>query len=160
MSDFPEWLPDEIDFSKFSNFNEIIDFSYRIFSEDFIENQIYFRGLPVYLKRSPIKNGKDATFFHLITSGYSRSKRKVILKRCARISWLRKIIENSNSNWIKVWKNSRKGETRWLLWFEKGEHLIIRAERKNHYLLWTAYNMSQKHTIKKLKKEYEDSQKC
>jgi len=67
MSDFPEWLPEEIDFSKFSNFNDIINYAYTIFSEDFIENQISFLGLPVYLKRSPLKNGKDATFFHLLT---------------------------------------------------------------------------------------------
>ena len=56
--------------------------------------------------------GKEATFWHMISSGESESERIPDLHRCERIRWPYVIINASNLGLMKCWRNSRKEEDR------------------------------------------------
>ena len=155
MSEIPEWLPELTLMSDFdNNWDKYIDAIYRCFKRDFIYNKPIYRGLRISLKRYPIKLGKEATFWHLISSGFDEKSRACEIRRCERILWPRSIIENSEMAEVKCWENIRKGERRILLWLEAAEYLVVLAKRKGHILLWTAYLVTEDHRKDKLRKEY------
>jgi len=153
----PEWLPPLFHFK--GNWALYLSALYELFEADFIEAKPQFRGRRIGLKRHPMSDGKEATFWHLIQEGPVEESRLPDLKRCERIRWPRPIIENSEDSTLRVWMNIRKGEARVLLFLEEEEYLVVLAERKGYLLLWTAYLVDKPHRKRKLLKEFEDWQK-
>lgn len=129
---------------------------YSCFKQDFIDTKPVFQGKKLGLKRYPITQGKEATFWHMIQEGSVESERIPSIRRCERIRWPRPIIENNDHSDIRVWQNERNGEKRICLWFAKESYLVILAERNNYILPWTAYPIERVHSKRKLQKEYED----
>lgn len=153
----PEWLPPLMLLSDYQgNWEIYIQALYKHFHHDFITRHLLFQGIKISLKRYPLEQGKEATFWHLISEGKVESERIPDLRRCERIRWPRPIIENSTDVMIKCWKNQRKGETRVCIWLEEEDYLVILAERKGYLLLWTAYLVTENHQKRKLQKEYEN----
>ena len=126
------------------------------FKVDFIDSRPFYNGKRVGLKRYPLSQGKEATFWHFISEGSSEKDRIPDMRRCERIRWPRPIIEHSGERVLKVWKNRRNGETRICLWLEAEEYLVILAERKDHVMPWTAYMVDKDHRKQKLQKEYDE----
>lgn len=154
-----EWLPTIVELSQFSgNWDRYLNHIYTIFEKDFLKTRPVFNGTLLNVKRHPKTNGKEATFWHLISTGEIEVDRTPDLRRCERIGWPKPIIENFNHQSLKVWKNERRGETRILLWFEEAEYLVVLAKRKDYILFWTAYPVIQNHSKRKLQKEYEKYQ--
>lgn len=153
----PEWLPPLFHFK--GNWALYLNALYELFEADFIEAKPQFRGRRLGLKRHPMSEGKEATFWHLIQEGPVEESRLPDLKRCERIRWPRPIIENSEDSTLKVWMNIRKGEARVLLFLEEEEYLVVLAERKGYLLLLTAFLVDKPHRKRKLIKEFEDWQK-
>ena len=112
------------------------------------------------LKRHPVIQGKEATFWHLISEGGNEADRLPDLRRCERIRWPRPIIENAAEPVIKIWENERKGERRICLWFDNEDYLVILARRSDYVLLWTAYLVTLPHQKRKLQQEYEAYKKA
>ncbi len=155
-----EWLPSLVLFNESDgDWDKYLSLIYSYFKADFIDSNCNYRGIKIAIKRHPLIDDKEATFFHLITEGKVEKARKPDLSRCERIRWPKPIIQKVPNNDIKVWKNRRNDETRLCIWFEEAEYLVVLAERKNYLLLWTAYTVTQKHRKVKLNKEYEDSLK-
>jgi hypothetical protein len=155
MSGPPEWLPDIVDFQDCqADTDRIVARAYEYFRRDFVESKPEFRGTMLGLKRLPLDDGKESTFWHLITSGNDAYKRRIELIRCQRIPWVRAIIENANDDAVLQWENVRQGEKRLCLWLERHNYLVILSHRKGYYLLWTAYDVSTRHKQRKLKSEY------
>ncbi|MBC8277461.1 MAG: hypothetical protein H8E46_04465 [FCB group bacterium] len=154
--DRPDWLPDIIAIQQDEKLEDYIDRIYQQFSSDFKDKGVTYKGLPVYLKKQPLQENKEASFWHIITSVQGEDRRKLNLPRCVRIAWIKWIIENSNSDLIKVWENERNYEKRVLLFLDEQDYLIVLTKRKDYYLLWTAYMVSQKHSKKKLLNEYHE----
>lgn len=153
---FPEWLPAIIELNSFhGDWDSYLEHLYKIYEQDFIKSKPLFNGTALRVKRNPKENGKDATFWHIISEGEIESERTPDLRRCERISWPKPIIDNHNNCNLKIWKNQRKGETRISLWFEEAEYLIILAERKDYILFWTAYTVTREHSKRKLEKEFQ-----
>lgn len=153
----PTWLPDLVLLADANgNWDDYLELIYDYFKTDFIQNRPLFEGKNLALKRHPLSNGKEATFWHFISEGNEEDKRIPDLRRCERIRWPKPIIENSSDDRIKVWRNERKGETRICLWVESQEYLVILADRRGYILPWTAYPVTLSHRKRKLKKEYED----
>ncbi len=153
---YPEWLPAIIELNSFQgNWDNYLDHLYKVYVQDFIQSKPIFNGTALRVKRHPKENGKDATFWHIISEGEIESERTPDLRRCERISWPKPIIDNHNTCNLKIWKNQRKGETRISLWFEEAEYLIVLAERKDYILFWTAYTVTREHSKGKLQKEFE-----
>jgi hypothetical protein len=101
--------------------------------------------------------GKEATFWHLISEGELESDRLPDLRRCERIRWPRPVIEHTTEPVIKVWENERGSEKRVCLWLESAEYLVVLARRKSYVLIWTAFPVTEAHRKRKLQREYEAS---
>jgi len=153
----PAWLPELVRFTNYNgNWEKYVEVIYDYFKKDFVDSKPIFRGTQVRLKRYPISQGKESTFWHFISEGKAEEDRIPDLRRCERIRWPRPIIINSTKSSIKFWKNTRKGETRICLWLVDQEYLVVLAERKNYVLPWTAYLATRGHQKRKLQKEFED----
>lgn len=153
----PKWLPPLFIFK--GDWALYMKALYELFKADFIDTKPTFRGRTLGLKRHPMTEGKEATFWHLIQEGPVEAGRLPDLQRCERIRWPRPVIDNSEDSSLKVWMNIRKDETRVLLWLEAEEYLVILAERNGYLLPWTAYVVDRPHRKRKLLKEFEDWKK-
>ena len=156
MTSSPDWLPPLVFFQEYNgSWERYVEILYRHFRKDFIDSSPMFRDTRLALKRHPMEQGKEATFWHLISEGRVEDERLPDLRRCERIRWPRPIIEHADDPPIKVWENKRKGEKRICIWFEDVEYLVVLALRKGYILLWTAYPVTRPHRKRKLQKEYE-----
>lgn len=136
-----------------------IDRVYEIFKSDFVDTKPLFYKR-VGLKRYPLRNGREATFWHFTTFGEKEDIRDIDIKRCERIKFPKIIIENYNDDDVKCWENERKGcEKRILLYFEKENYLVVLSDRGDFVLPWTAYPVTYKNQKEKLLKEYDEYQK-
>jgi len=150
------WLPELVILDNYGgNWNNYLEALYRCFCKDFVYSKPLFKGKPIALKRYPLCQGKEATFWHIISEGSKNTKGDIDLRRCERILWPKPIIEHSEESIVKDWKNRRKGETRICLWLETHEYLVVLAERKDYILFWTAYLVTEKHQKRRLQMEYE-----
>ncbi|MBC8185568.1 hypothetical protein H8E88_31160 [candidate division KSB1 bacterium] len=150
-----KWLHDLVLFEKYGgDWDKYLNVIYQYFSKDFIENKPRYKGIKLALKKHPMEQGKEATFWHLISTGKTEEDRIPDFRRCERIRWPKPIIEHDTDGILKVWKNKRKSDTRICMWLEDEEYLVILSERKGYLLLWTAYMVTRSHTKRKLQKEY------
>lgn len=161
MTEKPAWLPELILFEDYQgNWDKYLKAIYNIFVNDFVKSTPSYQGQKLALKKHPVIQGKEATFWHIISEGRIEEDRTPDFRRCERIRWPRPIIENSSDIVLKVWKNRRNYDTRILIWFESEEYLVVLTERKGYLLLWTAFMVTQEHRKRKLKKEFEAYQKA
>jgi len=158
----PEWLPDLVLLESCeNNWDKYLKAIYDYFRADFVYSKPEFRGEKLALKRYPLaEDGKESTFWHMISEGNAEDERIPDLRRCERIRWPKPIVEHSEEKTIKVWENERRGETRICIWFEDIEYLVILAKRKGYILFWTAYPIIKEHRKKKLNKEFEENKKA
>jgi len=152
-------LPDLILLSDFNgNWHSYIEAVYQIFQNDFFEHKPRFRGTCLRLKRHPVQNGKEYTFYHITHAGHDEHNRVPDLRRCERIRWAKPSIENCDRWRLKVWPQKRRGEDRICIWLEVENDLdycVILNWRKGYLLLWTAFTLEYVHEKKKKLKEYE-----
>ena len=106
------------------------------------------------LKRYPLIDGKEATFWHFTSEGAVEADRIPDIRRCERIQWPKAIIENAHDSSVLEWENERRGERRACLWVPEVDYLVVLAVRKDYALPWTAYLVTQDHQKRKLEKEY------
>ncbi len=137
------------------NWDNYLDIIYQVFVNDFIKNKPQFQNQKLRLKRHPLLENKEATFWHFISKGYTEKERTPDMRRCERIGWPRPIIENYKNSNIKVWENVRKKETRICLCYGNWEYLVVLSKRKNYILPWTAYPITKAHTRRKIINEYD-----
>jgi hypothetical protein len=151
-----DWLPPLVLLADYQgNWDKYLDAVYACFKQDFIDNHPAFQERRLQLKRHPVEQGKEATFWHLISEGMIEEDRTPDLRRCERIRWPRPVIEKGTEPPLKIWANKRRGENRICLWLEEDEYLVILSERSGYLLLWTAYLATFPHQKRKLQKEYE-----
>ena len=161
MTTRPNWLPPLVLLATYGGeWEKYLKALYSFFKQDFIDSRPSFRGSKVAHKRLPVIEGKEATFWHLISEGNVEQDRLPDIRRCERIRWPRPIIERCDEGVIKIWENERKGQKRICLWLENHDYLVILAERKEYVLLWTAYLVTEPHRKRKLMKEYEEYKKA
>lgn len=150
------WLPPLVLFESYhGHWDTYLEAVYAYFKKDFVDSAPCFRGTRLALKKHPLSQGKEATFWHLISEGADEENRLPVIERCERIRWPKPMIEHAEEAFIKVWENKRKGDLRICLWLEHREHLVILAKRKGYFLLWTAYPVTENHRKAKLRREYE-----
>ena len=152
----PAWLPPLVLLASFGgDWERYVNALYAFYRQDFVERRPLFRGLRVGHKVRPVEDGKDATFWHLVSEGRTEENRMPDLWRCEHIRWPRPLIDHAEDAPIKVWENRRNRETRICIWFQEIEYLVILAARTGYVLLWTAYPVTEKHRRRKLQTEYE-----
>ncbi len=113
------------------------------------------------LKRHPVIQGKEATFWHFISEGDIEEERQIDLRRCERIRWPRPAMEAyadrrpMEGDRIVWWKNERRNEERYLLALVDFSYLMIVADRGDCVLPWTQYHVDRGHRREKYRKEYQ-----
>ena len=165
MSNPPDWLPPLVLLQKYKgDWSQYVEAVYAYFKSDFIDSKPQFEKNTVRLKRYPLLDGKEATFWHITSEGKEEDKRVPDLRRCERIRWPRPMIEHRDDASIKCWPNvrrntRRRNERRVILWLCDEDYVVVLADRGQYVLLWTAYYVSWGHTRRKLLKDYEEYQK-
>ncbi len=155
-----EWLPDLVCLEDYGgNWHKYLEVLYDFYKEDFINSKPVFRGKRLWVKKHPLLNGKEVTFWHIIQEGENEDERIPDLRRCVRIRWSKPIVEHSEGSEIRVWDNERhtkKGVQRNIcIWFEQVEYLVVLRKRTGYILFWTGYPVTEKHRKWKLEKEYQ-----
>jgi len=151
------WLPPLVLHEDYSgNWNAYLEAIYGWFKRDFIDSKAVFGGVVLGLKRLPLTDGKEVTFWHMISEGREEENRIPDFRRCERIRWPKPVIEHDADAKVKVWYNKRGREKRICLWVEHENYLVVLADRGNYILPWTAYLVERPHQQNKLRKEYEN----
>lgn len=152
----PGWLPALEELKAYGgDFARYLEAIYQIFCTDFVESKPVFAGKRLGLKRHPVIQGKEATFWHMISEGNDEAERLPDLRRCERIRWPRPIIENAADATLKVWREPNGSGHRILIWFAEAEYLVVLDERKDYILPWTAYPVEREHQQRKLERRWE-----
>ncbi len=136
------------------NWDIYLNAIYNCFKNDFIDRELFFKGVKLGLKKHPKFKDKEATFWHLITEGKIENERIPDMRRCERIKWPRCVIENSEHDSIKIWKRKKNNDMRIYLCYGSWDYLVVLSDRKGYLLPWTAFVVKYSHTKKKLKREY------
>ena len=158
MNSAPEWLPPLALLQQYGGeWERYLDAIYKFFQIDFVSTQPAFCDQPVRLKRHPLLQDKEATFWHLISEGADESQRLPDLRRCERIRWPRPMIESSPSGHVRCWETVRRNEKRFLIALDDFSYVVVLAIRAQHVLLWTAYCVEHDHRRRKLQKEWQRS---
>lgn len=140
-----------------------IEAIYAVFKRDFVESKPKFRGTKLALKRHPLIDEKEHTFYHMTHKGTDEENRVPDLRRCERMPWAKPTIENCDHWQLKVWIQERKREKRICIWLERQnepDYLIVLAHRKGYLLPWTAFTLQLDHERRKKQREYEAYKKA
>ncbi|ADU30974.1 hypothetical protein [Evansella cellulosilytica] len=155
-----EWLPDLVDFNDYGDWTRYEDILYSIFYQDFVATQQLINNKPVNYRKHPYECDKEQAFFHLTSVDYHKtqdpSNRIPDLRRCERIRWIKALIHNWNcpSGIVKIWREPYKSYERLHFLIEEERYLLVIEERKNYFLLITAYYLDRDHELKKKLKKY------
>lgn len=149
-------LPNLIELDEFNgDFLKYLEAVYECFKRDFIINRPIFRGVRLRLKKYPLFQEKEATFWHMTSKGEDEANREPDLRRMERISWPAAMINKSEHPYLKVWENTRANKTNILIFHEEENYLVVLRKAKDYILPWTAYLIEYKSRKEKLLKEYE-----
>lgn len=161
MNDAYAWLPPLVLLSECGgDWSRFLEAVYAFFRQDFITSRPQWNGAPVGITRNPVEQGKEAGFWHLVSEGRTEAERTPDIRRCERIRWPRRVIEERDLGRVKCWRNRRGHEWRVVIALDDFSYVLILAPRKGYALLWTAYCVEHEHRRVKLRKEYEQAPKC
>lgn len=160
MTESGNWLPPLVLLmDSGGNWDAYLTRIYAYFRADFIDSRPVFQGKQMGLKRHPMLQGKEATFWHLIQTGSTEQDRTPDLRRCERIRWPRPMIEAFQTERVKCWRNERKGQKGIIIALGDFSYLVVLRERRNQVLLWTAYYVERDHQRRKHAREFQEAQK-
>ncbi|WP_246814641.1 oxidoreductase [Nissabacter archeti] len=132
------------------DFQKYIDLIYQEFVDSILYSKLTFQGLPVRPRYQPEYNGKELGFWHMTSTGEKEEEREPDIRRCERIKWLRWVIENHTNPAISSWKETRAGVTEVVLWVEQEQYVVVLSERRDYWLLKTAYLATRSGKIRQL----------
>jgi hypothetical protein len=153
------WLPCLILFESCGgNWAQYVEVVYGHFKRDFVDSKPLFRGTRMGLKRYPMEQGKEATFWHLTSEGKVEADRLPDLRRCERICWPKLLIEKVPSDEVRVWLQRRKGEDRIAIAPSDFSYIVVLAERQGrngvYHIPWTAFYVEFEHDRRNYEKEW------
>lgn len=149
-------LPDLITLEEYGgDIEAYLEAVYEIFKSDFIINRPSFQGKRLALKKYPLVDGKEYTFYHFTHDGDIESERVPNLRRLERIRFPNPMINNSTHPYLKVWRNQRGKSNRILIFHEGESYLVVLDDRTEYILPWTAYLVEYKSRREKLLAEHD-----
>ena len=157
-----EQLPELITCNNWAEFKTYDELLYQIFKRDFIDSKPTFENKEVWIRRHPLVDDKEQTFFHITSKDYKENEDRLPdPRRCERIAWVRKFIENNFCiddcticDGIKVWEEDYKSNKRIYLLLEEERYIVIIERRETYCLLITAYYIDYDHSLRKLLAKY------
>lgn len=155
-------IPDIIELDTYNgDYEKYEEIIYSVYLETFEWEKFIWENKPIVQKKHPEYKDKAATFWHIISSGSNEQERIPDLRRYERIAWPAFILKycKDNCSDILMWKNTRRGKTRILLWCKTIKYVVILDERADFCVFWTAYPIKYKHVEEKFLKEYNEYKK-
>lgn len=150
-------LPELIELSQFGgNFALYLEAVYEVFKNEFVLRRPSFRGFRLGLKKHPMYDNKEATFWHMTSEGEDEQTRLPDLRRLERIKWPSFLIDNSEHPYLRVWENTRGTKTNVLVMHEDEDYVVILRKGNGYLLPWTAYLIEHNWRKKKFIKEHEE----
>lgn len=155
--DKDDWFLPLMEFNDFGGDWEIyLEAIYAVFKADFVTSPPVFRTRRLGLKRHPIVDGKESTFWHMISTGRVEEERVPDLRRCERIRWPKPTIENEWRPEVLVWTESnRSGDNRIHIYLPAERYLVVLADRGEYILPWTAFYVDHAHSHQKYIKRHQ-----
>lgn len=151
-----DWLPGLLSLDKYQgDWDKYLIAVYAIFEADFIKSKPLFTKR-MALKRYPLSQGKEATFWHFVSEGKEEQNRIIDMRRCERISWPKVIIEAFTTDKVKIWKTVRGTSVRIVIALHDFSYVVVLDDRGDYVLPWTAYCVNYPHTKRQLEKQYNE----
>lgn len=154
-----------IEQNKNENTNDYHDRAYKVFKREIIDGKLLFNGKEVRTREYPIIDNKVQSFFHIISEENKKGVKIRLYKpeRVRMIPYISKMINyytecqtcEDNCSKIKVWSapyNAKQLRTK--IFYEDENYIIILEERKEYYLLVSAYVVDRTDRKIDLLKEY------
>lgn len=149
---------------------EIFEVLYDYFCQDFIDNKTFLnKNIYINPKSYQKEDGKELVFWHLTSKKTSYTKkvgrryvkcieRLTDYRRCERLPWIRKIIENHSSNSIKSFYYMEKTKrVRLYLWAYENDFLVILEKiGQNSSYLVTSFYIDKSYNKKRYNVRYSD----
>ena len=141
------WLPDLCLLADFDgDWRRYEDELYRYFRRDFIASRPSFDGRQVGYNITPIVNGKEEGFWHLITEEQETTRDSVVVKerlphlqRCERIRWPRPIIDAARNDHVFAWREQHQSGQRIVFTTDDFSYFVAIAVRGPRLFLATAF---------------------
>lgn len=136
--------PDLFQFSgNVDEWEQYLDEVYETYLGTLIRDERTLWGKPLRARYAPAYRGKHFCFWHLISEGRDEDERTPDMRRCARIAWIRWIVDNADDDEVFCWERTvatRNGQRkRWTLWVRPHDYAVIVEERATYMLLITAF---------------------
>jgi hypothetical protein len=155
------WLPALVRLSHCGgDWERYLELIYQAFRTDFVETKPSMAGIRCGLRHPEMVEGRENTFWHIISEGLTEAERIPDLRRCERIRWPRPVIESVGSNRIRCWRYKRNRDRRISIALEDFTYLVVLVDRRSYVLLLTAFPVEGERRREKLRREYEASPKC
>jgi hypothetical protein len=163
-----DWLPPLITLDSCGgDWARYVEEIYARFKRDFVDSRPLYNGVRLGLRKHPVVQGKETTFWHLISEGETEEDRLPDLRRCERIGWVRPLIEQAGKRAdVKIWKQQRKGKTNIAIAIDDFSYIVFLGERSGDsgpYLIpLTAYHVEGQKKRDRYRKEwgeYNEAQK-
>jgi hypothetical protein len=138
---------DVIDFGSCCQTNEIVEFLYKIFKNDFIDTSCHLANA-IYIDPQSHKKaeGKEEIFWHIVTRK-ERGLRQLDKPRASKMRWIKPIILNYNYDKIKMFYYFEDtGKIRLYLWAFEVDFVVILQKLgvSSSYLVTSFYIDNQK----------------
>jgi len=144
------------------DFHQYLEAVYAIFKHDFIDTKPRWKNKRFAMKRLPLVEGRECTFYHIThetQSDHNEENRIPDLRRMERIAFPRFMIDNIKHPVLKIWRNTRhtnKGlQENVLILNVEEKYVVVLRDNGEYFMLWTAY-LCENHTIRKMLKEYNE----
>lgn len=150
-------LPSRLEWSMFRGDAKLYkEALYSVFKRDFLNGDLQFRGKNVDIIHEKFFEGKERSFWHIISEGDVDVDRELNTDRCASIPWAKPLIEDDGNCekyriWVK-WHDKSKRD-RYYIWCTEINYMVILEDRETHFKLITAYNVLE-YKVKSYEKEY------
>ncbi|MDQ6739301.1 MAG: hypothetical protein M3021_02745, partial [Actinomycetota bacterium] len=152
----PDWLPPLVRLEDHEdNLDRHLDAVYGWFRQDFFDHQTLYQGMPCAVRATLAPEGREAGFWHLVTSTDANGRRNLATNRLERIRWIRAVIESAGTDRVASWRYQRNGEERVACALADFSYFIGLVNTGSLLILVTAFPVQQEHTRRKLRREYE-----
>lgn len=135
------------------NINTLINESYENFREMLTKDNLSFQNKKIIFKTEmDLHNNKELGFEHIVSMKNEMSMRLYDKNRMLYVPLIEKILQNccnGQCNEIKIYKDKKDI----CIWCKKLDYLIVLSERKEGYLLQTAYPIIYEHKRNQVEKK-------
>lgn len=155
MCDGLSWLPPLVRLEDYGGDVEVyLDAVYQYFREDFVDSQVWCLDRRVCINKTPIHDGKETTFWHIVSDGPMEAERIPNLRRCECVRWPRPIIDAlSTADRIVWWKSFQDRRWRLKLALPDFSYVVVLADLPKRVFLITAFRVDRRQSRKKLWRE-------